>query len=133
MPTPIDCPAAGAVPEFDPAAYARLIGAFHATASAQTAKRWLLLEAAHVLGQTHLVAHLETHWLMLGQAARERDAREIAGQVMRLAFVPLGHLSGRLPLGNSGRADVSAFEPMPVRPDIAAAIDAARRGAAIAT
>ena len=29
-----------------------------------------------------------------------------------ILLVPLGHLSGRLPLGNPGRATVSAFAPM---------------------
>ena len=39
---------------------------------------------------------------MLGLAWRTRDWSEVAGQVLRLALVPLGHLSGRLPLGNPG-------------------------------
>jgi len=38
---------------------------------------------------------------------------------MRLALVPLGHVTGRLPLGNSGRSDVSAFVSMAVEPEIA--------------
>jgi hypothetical protein len=38
-------------------------------------------------------------------------------------------LSGRLPLGNPGRATVSAFEPMPVRPELLALIEQARGGA----
>ncbi|MFD2377205.1 DUF3703 domain-containing protein [Ottowia pentelensis] len=42
---------------------------------------------------------------------RTRDWPEVAGQLLRLALVPLGHLSGRLPIGNPGRATVSAFEP----------------------
>ena len=41
---------------------------------------------------------------MLALAARERDVRETAGQLFRILLVPLGHLSGRLPLGNPGRA-----------------------------
>lgn len=39
-----------------------------------------------------------------------------------LLLVPLGHLTGRLPIGNPGRAHVSAFRPMAVRADIAEAI-----------
>ena len=49
---------------------------------------------------------------MLALAARERDVRGAAGQLFRILLVPLGHLSGRLPLGNPGRATVSAFAPM---------------------
>ena len=66
------------------------------------------------------------HNLMLGLSLRTRDWSEAAGQVLRLALVPLGHLSGRLPLGNPGRATVSAFEPLPVRPELAILIARAR-------
>ena len=84
-----------------------------------TEQAWLYLEAAHVVGQRHLKPHLQTHALMLGLAWRTRDWPEAAGQVLRLALVPLGNLSGRLPLGNPGRSTVSAFEPLPVRQELA--------------
>jgi len=88
--------------------------------------RWRCLEAAHVLGQRFLRPHFEVHWLMLRLALACRDGREAIGQVVRLLLVPLGHLTGRLPLGNPGRATVSAFAAMPVRPDLFALIDRAR-------
>jgi hypothetical protein len=37
-------------------------------------------------------------------------------------LVPLGHFTGRLPLGNAGRSNISAFQTMPIREDIAALI-----------
>src|SRR3546814_13656885 len=37
------------------------------------------------------------------------DWREAAGQATRLFLIPLGSFTGRLPIGNSGRANVSAF------------------------
>ncbi len=111
-----------AVPGFDPVIYARLLSRLHALPATATRERWRLLEAAHVVGQTRFRPHLETHWLMLGQAWRTRDAREGAGQVLRLLLVPLGHLTGRLPIGNPGRSQVSALRPMAVRADIAEAI-----------
>jgi hypothetical protein len=89
---------------------------------------WLYLEAAHVVGQLHIRPHLQTHAHMLGLAWRMRDWSEAAGQVLRLALVPLGHLSGRLPLGNPGRSNVSAFEPLPVRLELADLIAQARTG-----
>ena len=49
---------------------------------------------------------------------------QLASAAIRLALAPLGHLSGRLPLGNPGRATVSAFAPLPVRPELAALIAA---------
>lgn len=111
---------------FDETTHARLIQEARAADSAEHA--WLYLEAAHVVGQLHLRPHLQTHAHMLGLAWRTRDWPEAAGQVLRLALVPLGHLSGRLPLGNPGRSTVSAFEPLPVRPELADLIARARTG-----
>jgi hypothetical protein len=110
--------------QFDNATFARLIQAARATDSNDQA--WLYLEAAHVVGQLHLRPHLQTHAQMLALAWRTRDWPEAAGQVLRLALVPLGHLSGRLPLGNPGRSTVSAFAPLPVRPELAELISRAR-------
>lgn len=73
------------------------------------------LEQAHALGQRDLATHVRVHLGMLHVGAWRRDTREILGQLGRLALVPVGHLTGRLPLGNSGGADVSAFRPMPER------------------
>lgn len=102
---------------FDQATFGRLIQG--AGMASTTEQAWLHLEAAHVLGQLHIGPHLQTHAHMLRLAMRTRDWAEAAGQVLRLALVPLGHLSGRLPLGNPGRSNVSAFAPLPVRPELA--------------
>lgn len=110
------------VPAFHPLVYAQLLAAFKRLPARAVSERWLQLEAAHVVGQTRFLPHLETHWLMLGQAWRQRQTREMAGQLMRLVLVPLGHLTGRLPIGNPGRSDVSAFRPMALRDDIIEAI-----------
>ncbi|PZO11677.1 MAG: hypothetical protein DCF26_20710 [Burkholderiales bacterium] len=109
---------------FDSAAHAQLIQGAKTAVSADRA--WLYLEAAHVVGQLHFKPHLQTHAQMFRLALRTRDWSEAVGQVMRLALVPLGHLSGRLPLGNPGRSTVSAFEPLPVRPELAELIARAR-------
>jgi len=89
---------------------------------------WLRLEAAHVVGQTDLKAHTLSHWYMLKLAVRTRDWPECAGQLFRLFLVPLGHLTGRLPMGNPGRATVSAFASMPIRSELRQLIARAREG-----
>lgn len=111
---------------FDETTHVRLIQ--EARAADSTERAWLYLEAAHVVGQLHIRPHLQTHAHMLGLAWRTRHWSEAAGQVLRLALVPLGHLSGRLPLGNPGRSTVSAFEPLPVRPELADLIAQAHTG-----
>jgi len=103
--------------QFDNATFARLVHG--AELAGSTERAWLYLEAAHVVGQLHFKPHVRTHALMLSLAWRTRDWPEAAGQVLRLALVPLGHLSGRLPLGNPGRSTVNAFEPIPVRQELA--------------
>ncbi len=55
---------------------------------------------------------------MLRVAWTLNDKREIRGQILRLCLVPLGHLAGRLPRGNTGVSDVSAFAPMPVSSEL---------------
>jgi len=81
-------------------------------------RQWLRLTAAHIVGQNDLSLHFQVHGAMLGYALRTRDWPEAAGQLLRLALVPLGHLLDRLPAGNIGRATVSAFEPMAVSPEV---------------
>ena len=97
-----------------------------AQSAADPEQAWLHLEAAHVVGQLRLWPHTVTHMRMLRLALRQGNALEAAGQLLRLAMVPLGHLSGRLPLGNPGRSTVSAFAPLPVRPELQALIERAR-------
>ena len=92
--------------------------------------RWRHLQAAHIAGQPLFTVHAMVHLHMLRQAWRDRDPREVAGQLLRLALVPLGHATGRLPIGNSGRSDVSAFSAMAVRPDLAMLLSQAARQAA---
>lgn len=88
-------------------------------AAGEHALAWRALERAHIIAQPYFVPHLRSHWTMARFALALRDWREVAGQLFRLALVPLGSLTGRLPAGNAGRARVNAFRPMPIPPDLA--------------
>jgi hypothetical protein len=90
---------------------------------------WDLLCAAHIAGQFVLALHIRTHLAMLSLALQERQLGEAAGQLIRLALVPIGHLMQKLPAGNSGRANVSAFVPMDIAPKWRGLIDEALEGA----
>jgi len=79
-----------------------------------------LLERAHILGQPWSGPHSWTHWMMLRVGLRRRDAREIGGQLIRLAAGGALSVFGRLPTGNTGGANVSAEQPMPLPEDLAA-------------
>lgn len=81
---------------------------------------WAHLERAHVLSQPMAGPHVRTHLAMLAAALRRRDPHEIAGQVFRVLVAAPGSWTGRYPTGNTGGADVSAFEPMPIPTDLEA-------------
>lgn len=75
------------------------------------------LERAHVLAQRMTGRHTFIHWRMLAAGLRRGDLREAAGQLPRIVA---SILFSRLwvPRGNTGRARVSAFKPMPVPDDL---------------
>lgn len=79
---------------------------------------FVLLERAHVLGQRDFWRHLRVHLAMLRVASTLNDKREVRGQVFRICLTPWGHIARRLPRGNTGASDVSAFAPMPVSPEL---------------
>ena len=97
--------------------------ALTATRAGDDNAAWALLEEAHILSQPWPVQHVRVHVQMLGLALRRRLPREIVGQTFRLIVAGPGSLTGRYPEGNTGRADVSAFEPMPVPDDLRAVLD----------
>lgn len=72
------------------------------------------LEYAHILGQQDVLCHLQVHLQMLWLALCTANWREMTGQSYRLFLTPFGHLFNRLPLGNTGRSNVSAFKPMSI-------------------
>ena len=84
---------------------------------------WRLLEDAHVLSQPWVRPHLRVHVAMLSLGWSQRSRAEVVGQLGRLIVAGPGSAFGRYPVGNTGRAAVSAFEPMPIRNDLALLVD----------
>lgn len=77
------------------------------------------LERAHILGQRHLFPHIVTHLHMLRIGLQRRDAREVVGQMIRLVATVPGFLTGWVPKGNPGGANISAVRPVPLSGDLA--------------
>ncbi len=84
------------------------------------------LERAHILGQASTREHVRVHWRMLTWALRQRDAREFFGQLFRLTGAASMTFIGMVPTGNTGGSNVSAIQPMPIDPELAAIIERAR-------
>jgi len=97
---------------------AELDAARAARSTGDTRAEWVHLERAHILSQPMAGAHVRTHAAMLGAALRRRDRHELAGQLFRIIVAAPGSMTGRYPVGNTGRADVSAFVPMPIPEDL---------------
>lgn len=76
------------------------------------------LERAHILSQRFAFAHAATHLRMLRLGWQLGDGREVRGQLTRTVAVLIFSRIW-VPLGNTGRARVSALAPMPVPDDLA--------------
>lgn len=96
-----------------------LVAARSARRSGDVGGCWQLLEDAHVLSQPWARPHVRVHAAMLAAGWQERDSREVRGQLLRLLVGGPASMVGKYPVGNTGRADVSATESMPIRPDLA--------------
>jgi len=81
------------------------------------------LGRAHIIGQRKIDLHIRAHASMLRMAISIGDVREVFGQLMRLLLVVPGHIINRLPIGNTGLANVSAFKPMTAPADLQELLD----------
>lgn len=106
-------------PPLDPVMRGRISARWEAARTLPSPEAWEVLAEAHILSQPWAGVHVRTHVEMLRLAIRSRDRREFVGQAMRLVVAGPGSLSGRYPTGNSGRSNISMFQPMPVPPELA--------------
>ena len=88
-----------------------------ATARGDAEAAFRHLERAHILSQRHTGQHVRVHWLMLKVGASRRDRREVLGQLSRIIAAAVFSRIW-VPIGNTGRANVSAMKPMPVPDDL---------------
>lgn len=80
---------------------------------------WIALQRAHILGQTAPVAHIIAHWTMLKLAWKQRDVKEIAGQLMpTLMAIPLTLFFGQRRFLRGGKSNVDEKEKMSIPEDI---------------
>lgn len=79
---------------------------------------WHRLERAHVLGQAWAVEHSEVHWMMFIFGLRIKNWREVVGQLPRLIFGGVKSFVGKIPVGNTGGANVPPLRPMEIPDDM---------------
>jgi len=80
------------------------------------------LERAHILGQSYIIPHTQSHWWMLKLGFKRHDLKEIVGQVTRiLASIVFSRIW--VPLGNTGGANVNPLKSMTIPKDLRKHLD----------
>jgi len=85
----------------------------------QYTNAWHHLERSHIIGQSYPVEHTYSHWLMLKFGLKQKNGKEIFGQIIRLIVGGWKSFINHVPLGNTGGANVPPLKPMPMPKDIA--------------
>lgn len=105
-------------PQLRQAFEAEMRAAIALYAAGEWAQAFRHLEAAHVLGQRHVVPHVATHWWMLRIGLRRRSPKEVIGQALRIPLGALGSAVGIVPVGNTGGTNIGMFRRLPIDPDV---------------
>lgn len=88
---------------------------------------WRCLERAHIIGQPYPLAHTYIHWQMLKYGIKLKDTKEIMGQIPRLLVGGIKSFVGKIPVGNTGGANVSPLKPMPIPSELSKIISNAKK------
>ena len=99
-----------------------LVSAENAFAEKKYQQSWRHLERAHILGQPYPVEHTAVHWKMLLFGIKIKNTKEIIGQIPRLLVGGVKSFIGKIPVGNSGGANVPPLQPMEIPEDLLAII-----------
>ncbi len=81
---------------------------------------WRSLERAHILVQPWPREHTYVHWRMLQFGFYIKDTREIIGQLPRLLVGGVKSFVGKIPVGNTGGANVPPLRPLEIPDDLKA-------------
>ena len=84
---------------------------------------WRHLERAHILGQPYPVAHTAVHWKMLKFVIKIKNGKEIIGQIPRLLAGGVKSFVGKIPVGNTGGANVPPLQPMEIPDELLSTIN----------
>lgn len=82
------------------------------------ASSWYHLERAHIIGQPYPYEHTLAHWRMLQFGLATKNTREIIGQLPRLLVGGVKSFVGKIPIGNTGGANVHPLKPMEIPQDL---------------
>lgn len=79
---------------------------------------WYHLERSHVIGQSYPIEHTYSHWLMLKFGFRQKNVKEVFGQIIRLLVGGWKSFIDHVPTGNTGGSDVPPLKKMELPQDL---------------
>ena len=79
---------------------------------------WRHLEKAHVIGQAYPLKHTYVHWKMLQFGIQIKSMKEVIGQVPRLLIGGVKSFVGKIPVGNTGGANIPPLKTLPIEQEI---------------
>lgn len=88
---------------------------------------WRHLERAHILSQPYPFQHTEVHWKMLKFGIYIKSVKEVLGQIPRLLVGGVKSFIGKVPVGNTGGANVPPLLPMEIPADLKTIIASTKR------
>ena len=97
------------------------------SASKNYPKCWHHLERAHIIAQPYAIEHTIVHWKMLCFGFKIKNTKEIIGQIPRLFFGGIKSFVGKVPVGNTGGANVPPLQSMEIPTDLKLIIEQANK------
>ncbi len=79
---------------------------------------WRHLEKAHIIGQAYPFEHSYVHWKMFLFGIKIKDGKEIVGQIPRLLVGGVKSFVGKIPVGNTGGANVPPLKSLPIEEEV---------------
>ncbi|WP_158838072.1 DUF3703 domain-containing protein [Polaribacter sp. L3A8] len=79
---------------------------------------WNHLERLHIIGQSYPFEHTYSHWLMLNFGFRQKNVKEVLGQIIRLLGGGWKSFINHIPKGNTGGANVHPLKVMELPEDL---------------
>jgi hypothetical protein len=79
---------------------------------------WRHLEKAHVIGQAYPFQHSYVHWKMLQFGIKIKSLKEVTGQIPRLLIGGVKSFVGKIPVGNTGGANIPPLKSLTIEQDI---------------
>ncbi|WP_339924253.1 DUF3703 domain-containing protein [uncultured Cyclobacterium sp.] len=83
-------------------------------AAGQLQRAWNHLERAHIIGQAYPWQHSYVHWKMLLFGIHIKDIKEVFGQIPRLLVGGVKSFVGKIPIGNTGGANIPPLKSLPI-------------------